>query len=97
MSVSWHADSSLEHFSSIAVYHTTTAGDPSTDMPTPSTASASAKANRNPKKSSSAAVADVDIDVDSKKTTNDLWRLALRVMCDAEGPNLVYIYTIMIF
>jgi hypothetical protein len=69
------------------------------DIPTPSTATttASAKANRNPKKSSSAAAAaDVDIDVDSKKTTNDLWRLALRVMCDAEGPNLVYIYTIMI-
>ena len=26
-SVSWHADSSLDHFSSIAVYHTTDAAD----------------------------------------------------------------------
>lgn len=46
--VSWHADSSLEHFSSIAVYHHT---------------------------------------YDGSKDPTDLYKVALRVQHDAEGPN----------
>jgi len=39
--------------------------------------------------SSSSSSSDVDMDIDSKKTTNDLRRLALRVMCDAEGMKCI--------
>jgi alpha-ketoglutarate-dependent dioxygenase FTO len=60
MAVSWHADSTLEHFSSIAVYQTI---PKSSDI---------RKGNSMKK---------------SKVLQQPPWRVALRVLCDAEGPN----------
>ncbi|GMI10743.1 hypothetical protein TrRE_jg4755, partial [Triparma retinervis] len=57
--VSWHADSSLQNFSSIAVYQTVV--DSITGLP----------------------VAD-----DPKASDDDKWRVALKVVLDAEGPTM---------
>ena len=74
-SVGWHADSSLEHFSSIAVYHTLMTTTPDT----PSTsASSNHKRKKAPLKHSAAALAVSD---------EDEWAVALRVTHDAEGPR----------
>lgn len=55
--VSWHADSTLEHFSTIGVYHFTS--------PTPFT----------------------ETSASSEAAEEDMWRIALRVCHDAEGPS----------
>jgi mRNA N6-methyladenine demethylase len=62
MAVSWHADSTLEHFSSIAVYQTIQNA-----------------INSNSKKKKST--------MKSKPLKSPPWRIALRVNCNAEGPN----------
>jgi hypothetical protein len=82
-SVSWHADSTLEHFSSIGVYHCTS-GDTTVPLP---------KAGGKDKKpTQSAAEADnvvTPVPEDSLKSVGEdlSWRIALRVWYDAEGPN----------
>jgi len=90
--VSWHADSTLEHFSSIAVYHSTDVGARSGNDRCRDCASllppakegqehrSRCKACKDAKKALKAAGARAD---------DGLWKVALRVQCDAEGPNTV--------
>ena len=59
--VSWHADSTLEHFSTIGVYHFTS--------PAPFTESLSAS------------------NTAEEEREESMWRIALRVYHDAEGPT----------
>ncbi len=78
--VSWHADSSLEHFSTIAVYHVTTPI---------SGARADQSSQRKHKKSKKEKNSDQP--ADSSSPVNDAnvggWRVSLRVWPDAEGPT----------
>lgn len=70
-SVSWHADSTLEHFSTIGVYHSTSR---TTAVPL---LNASAVGN-----GSVAATG-----TEEEEGADQSWRVALRVWYDAEGPN----------
>lgn len=68
MSVSWHADSSLEHYSSIAVYHFT--------KPTKLSVNKKTKIGE---ENEHASVSAHEVD--------ESWKLALKVLNNAEGPN----------
>jgi hypothetical protein len=71
--VSWHADSTLEHFSTIGVYHvTSSAQDPCALDSTPV----------NKKRSAPSEGTGNSAEIDKS------WRIAMRVHLDAEGPNL---------
>jgi len=71
-SVSWHADSCLEHYSSIAVYHTISSPSISNDIRTNSIQTKQlSKHNQND-----------NINVSRQ------WSVALRVLHNAEGPNV---------
>ena len=69
--MSWHADSTLEHFSTIGVYHCTSPATTTTTTTTTTT-------NNSSHKATTAEVAAVE---------DESWRVALRVWYDAEGPN----------
>lgn len=73
--VSWHADSSLEHFSSIAVYHCEKS-DTTTQV-------IADKRNRKGKKDESACMRS---DVRDSSDVNS-WKIALKVHPNAEGPT----------
>jgi alpha-ketoglutarate-dependent dioxygenase FTO len=69
--VSWHADSSLEHFSTIAVYQTIV--------------SSSSSSSENPKKK--AKQTQNNNNKKTKSDNNNQWFVALRVAHNSEGPN----------
>jgi FTO catalytic domain/FTO C-terminal domain len=73
--VSWHADSSLEHYSTIAVYQTL--------IPT----SSSSTSNNNNNSSSSRKGTTAPTPTDSTATIGTQWSVALRVSPHAEGPT----------
>lgn len=73
--VSWHADSTLEHFSTIGVYHATCRV--SDDVPCFATTKKAYWSNDD-SAPHEADLADAD----------DSWRIAMRVHLDAEGPNV---------
>ena len=75
ITVSWHADSTLEHFSTIGVYHFI---DDSFD-PSVHPAAVAVGTSRGTKSSR---------DTGQKTMTeNTPWKVAMRVWCDAEGPS----------
>jgi hypothetical protein len=74
--VSWHADSTLHHYSTIAVYHYTR---PITATSVPLAASKKKKGNKTDNK---------DSNPNSNNSDQEIpWRIGLRVWYDAEGPN----------
>lgn len=92
-SVSWHADSTLEHFSTIAVYHITSATAAHSTSIGPSSAKAQAGATHpTATGGDEAGGAAEDMQTEARKgaaaAEEDMsWRVALRVWYDAEGPN----------
>lgn len=72
MSVSWHADSSLEHYSSITVYHFTK----------PTKLSTNKKAKTDIETDDKSLVINTNIN-----SFDESWKLALKVLNNAEGPN----------
>jgi hypothetical protein len=79
--VSWHADSTLEHFSTIGVYHVTSSQDPCTPTPTPAPNKQRTVFTQDNSTTDKHGCA-VEVEEDSS------WRLALKVHYDAEGPNV---------
>ena len=80
--MSWHADSSLEHFSSIAVYHTTSrqgagAGAGETPVSVPTKKSRGVTPACSPE----------DEGGGEGHQPDASWRVALRVWPNAEGPT----------
>jgi mRNA N6-methyladenine demethylase len=80
--VSWHADSSLEHFSSIAVYHVTVA------TPCPSTSPAPIPQHDKKRKDKKPRPSSGDQAGTATGEGEGGWKIALRVWPDAEGPTV---------
>jgi len=72
--VGWHADSSLEHFSTIAVYHTLMATTTAEASDTDPKRSKKAKSKRHNNSN-------------NHQSSDNEWSVALRVTHDAEGPR----------
>ena len=77
--VSWHADSTLEHFSTIGVYHCTS--------PTTTITVASNNKSSNNSSNSSSNSSHKSTTAEVAAVEDESWRVALRVWYDAEGPN----------
>lgn len=96
-SVSWHADSTLEHFSSIGVYHSTSAvAAPSTSVRPSAPNVKAAPATEQAVHAGAAPTEDVQDAAETATAEEEVregegedlsWKVALRVWYDAEGPN----------
>ena len=87
LSVSWHADSSLEHFSSIAVYSFTTPINEHSKCLLDTKNDEEIQPTKKSKKNSTLKpIKDAPLN-DNANNTTSLWKLALKVSPNSEGPN----------
>jgi alpha-ketoglutarate-dependent dioxygenase FTO len=85
--VSWHADSSLEHYSSIAVYHCTYPQQKKAEVKASKEATSGKDQKINAANAENKGKIDNSQDVSENDDIDKSWRLALKVHNDAEGPN----------
>ena len=80
--VSWHADSTLEHFSTIGVYHVTSHADDPCAQDTSSKPDCDKEYKGDKKRPIKSPSDTTEAEADAS------WRIAMRVHYDAEGPNV---------
>lgn len=88
--VSWHADSTLEHFSTIGVYHVTRPADTDTDTDTGTANTSTTTATTTTTTNNNSNIMDGKSEAAYSTTParDSSWRIAMRVHYDAEGPNV---------